>query len=789
MRSSNFARVRDTTQLVTVVLGALGALANVAQAQEQALEEITVTAQKREQSLQDVPMAVSALSGDALAQAGIQNVADLSRRVPALDVQSNSSAISANFRMRRVGALGSIPTFESPVGLFIDGAFRSRAIFGTGELFDIERIEILRGPQSTLYGKNTTAGVLGIYTSAPSEQFTGGAELSAGLLDGGAGSALQTRFKGGVSGPLTESLRGSLSASLADVEDTQGEAVSPGGEDSNDTSRYSVRGQLSLDVAEALSLRLIAGIVRQDDKQSTSDVFIDPAGPLATVILPTFRAAGVSGTCADNDPRNRIACTRAAAGSKLDASEVTLLGSYALSNGWTISSVTSWDSYDFESSQNDVMQVMAPLMTFLDSQDSESLQQELRLSSAGGTKVDWLVGAFLYNNQFDRGDGGNTPTFRADSLGANPVVAAVNQQLFRVPFPLPVAVAGQEGFLDSTLETDYVGVFGQATWKITDAFSLTGGLRWQQEDKQASIRQFANIASPSLITLSLAPAAISTVNDLKRDSSDVTWTVTPQWSIGDDTMLFLTAAHGFKAGGFNTGFGRLPIAQREFADEDVMHYEAGVKLDLLDGRLRLAGSVFSTEYEEYQDAAFVGASFTVGNAEKVELQGLELEGEMLVGEHLTADFSISYADLVYDKNTRGQCYAGRPSNSTTSAGACDLSGEHPLNAPEWKTQLGAEYTQPFMGGDMYARADWSWTDEYFYSTSLDPRLVQDAYSWVNLRAGYRWGNYDLAAWVDNATNEDVVNFAAVLSIYAVDGSYQNWMQAPRSWGLTFRARF
>ena len=282
---------------------------------------------------------------------------------------------------------------------------------------------------------------------------------------------------------------------------------------------------------------------------------------------------------------------------------------------------------------------------------------------------------------------------------------------------------------------------------------------------------------------------MSTTDDLERDTDEVTWTVTPQWEISEEVMLFATAAHGFKSGGFNTGFGRLPIAGREFADEDVMHYEAGVKLEALEGRMRLAASAFYTEYEEYQDAAFVGAQFTVGNAEKVELEGVELEGEVLLTDRLTTDFSISYADLVYDENTSGQCYPGRAPDSATTPGACDLSGEHPVNAPEWKTHLGLEYAQPVNWGEVYARADWSWTDEYNTATSADPRLVQDAHSWVNLRAGTRWDAYEVALWVDNALDEEVVNFAAVMSVYAIDASYQSWMQAPRSWGMTLRMDF
>ncbi len=241
------ARGKGRQRALAVLVGAIAACGGpVVQAEELKLDEMIVTAQKREQSLQDVPLAVSALSGAALADAGIQNMNDISRQVPVLEVQSSTSPAATNFRIRRVGNLGNIPTFEPAVGVFIDGAFRSRAVFGASELFDIERIEILRGPQSTLYGKNTTAGVIGIYTRAPTDELTGGGELSVGNVEGGAGDALSTQFKGAVSGPLTDTVRGSLSGSYAKADETMGEAIVNGGEDGNDADRYSVRGQLEL---------------------------------------------------------------------------------------------------------------------------------------------------------------------------------------------------------------------------------------------------------------------------------------------------------------------------------------------------------------------------------------------------------------------------------------------------------------------------------------------------------------------------------------------------------------
>ncbi len=199
--------------------------------------------------------------------------------------------------------------------------------------------------------------------------------------------------------------------------------------------------------------------------------------------------------------------------------------------------------------------------------------------------------------------------------------------------------------------------------------------------------QGTNDPAPSVISLLLAPAIVS-ASGLHRDTRELTWSVTPQWFATDTTMLFTTLAHGFKSGGFNIGFGRLPIADREFQDEDVEHFEIGVKSELADGRVRLAASAFQTDYDDYQDAAFVGTQFTVGNAEKVELDGVEVEGTAVLTQALTLDFAVSYADLVYATNTHGACRPGFAPNSRTSPGACDLSGEHPVNAPRTKDSPG-----------------------------------------------------------------------------------------------------
>jgi iron complex outermembrane recepter protein len=329
-----------------------------------------------------------------------------------------------------------------------------------------------------------------------------------------------------------------------------------------------------------------------------------------------------------------------------------------------------------------------------------------------------------------------------------------------------------------------LGVFGQAAWNVTPRFSVISGLRWQEEKKYAAIGNSLNDSAPSVISLLLANPSIA--GSLSRSADKFTWSFTPQYYLSDKSMLYATAANGFKSGGFNVGFGSIPLNSREFLNETVIDYEAGVKTTLFQGHLQADATAFHTEYHNYQDAAFVGAQFTVGNAQKVALYGFESSVLALLGHGLTANLATSYAVLKYVEDYNGQCYPGRTPDSPTDPAACNLSGTRPNNAPAWKTSLGVQYERAASFGDFYARADWSWTGTYNTSFSADPRLMQPSYSWVNLRTGVRHKNFETLLWMDNALNKTVVDLEPVLNIYAGDGSYQSYLQQGRSFGITFR---
>ena len=762
-------------------VAAVLAASTAALADEQpAIQEVVVTAQKRSESIQNVPVSVSALSGSQLEANGINDLAAVARAVPTLDVQTSNGPATVNYRMRRVGNNGNIPSFEPEVGLFVDGAFRNRSFFGSGGLLDVERIEVLSGPQSTLYGKNTTAGVVSIFSRAPGSRFTASAEATAGGYDSPDHAQLGT-FKGTISGPLADGWSAGLSAGWTG-NDYLFSSGFPGGPGQDSVSRYASRLQLR-HVGESSDVRLIVEQLGSNGRNGSPDATTFYPGSPATNLHNFLIAQGLSAPCTGSDSRDYGNCLYAPLQTNLSATDATLLWDYHFDNSVTFSSVTSWDNYLYQMRQNDAIQLGAPILGYYDRQIGHSLQQELRFTSPGHETVDWLGGMFYYHNNLLRG-GSEQPTFYSEQLAAAPFWRPILNNL--VGAPILMGTNGQESFVDSPLATDYIAFFGQTVWNVNSRFHINAGLRWQNEKKAATINQYQNDPTPTLMTLVINSTIKPT--ELSRSSTKITWSLTPQFDLSENSMLYATAAEGFKSGGYNTGFGRLPANQREFSDETVLDYELGIKSTLWQHRLQLHAALFDTTYNNYQDAAFIGAQFTVGNAQQATDRGGELGLIALLTDKLTADFNASYADFKYATYTDGVCYPGRAPDGSV-AGTCNLSGQHPIDAPPGKVSLGLEYRTPVSFGEFYSRIDGDWTSRYNTSFSADPRLTQDPYTWLRARIGVNFGHVDVALWGDNLLNEHVADTDQLLNLFSHDPDTQTFLQPPRSFGITVRAKF
>ena len=378
-------------------------------AEEQTLESVIVYAQKRAATLQDVPVSMSTLSGEELASAGIIDIDDLASAVPTLDLQSSVSPVTTTLRIRRVGSLGNIPTFEPDVGLFVDGAFRSRSLLGTGELLDVEHVEVLNGPQSSLYGKNVSAGLVAVYTRKPGGVFAGEAELTGGLIDA-PNSAGLGRARISLSGPISGTLGGSLAAAWSQHGTTLSNAL-PGGADGNDLARATMRGQLLWSPSGELELRLLGGYLQERGDQGESDVYLAP-GARSTTLAAALQQLDPGAVCPDNQPHDRTTCSVATNALDLEATDLTLLANYRL---------RQWLDAQFNQQLGSIpgpratttmsVQLFTPLLFFHDSERGTSVQEELRLASADSARVAWLAGLSWYANNYQRGMDGRRPMF------------------------------------------------------------------------------------------------------------------------------------------------------------------------------------------------------------------------------------------------------------------------------------------------------------------------------------------------------------------------------------------
>ena len=758
------------------------------------IEEIVVTAQKRAEPLQDVPVTVSALPASLLRDAGVVSMQGVAALVPSLQIVTNNSPINTAYRIRGVGSDANIPTFEPDVGLFIDGVYIVRAGLGIGELADIERIEVLKGPQSTLYGKNVTAGVVNIVSKSPADSFEASAEDTFSTLDGSI-DAPANRLGAAISGPLSEHVRGRLTGVWYD-QGASVENLDPETRDANDMERYAVRGLLDIDVAQGGLLRL--AYTRGEIPKSYSfnpDVYY---GATATALGKTLGPLFGLEPCPVNNPDARVICTTApyTVAAHTDVAAATLTAPLG-SN--TLTSITAWTDYLSDSVAHDINQVQAPVLALYDNQQKgETFSQELRVTSPNDETLEWLTGIYYLYTSLEWGNLGRTPTF---ILGPAAPYLSLTPSL---PADIVFGQTGDVGYQNSQAYSDYAALFGQATWHLSNKFSLTGGLRRQDQHQHDSVDASYHVAADpnpayagtpyqylNLITTVLSSPA---GNGIYRHNTDNwTYSATADYKPTEGGAIYLTYAHGSKAGGTNIGFGNAKPQNRPFADETVDNVEAGAKFDLFDQRMRVALAAFHTRYDEFQNAGFVGLQFLVNDAANVTVNGFEAEAKLAPVQGLTIDTAITYLRAQYDTYLGGACYYGRAPDSlpddTGAFTACNLSGSTLPFAPDWRTAVGLEYEWGTRIGEFYGRVDWQWSSEYYTNTNLDPRNIQDAYSLVNLRLGLRFGyGFDASLFANNVSNRVVITQDAVANLIA-DASYQRYLENPREVGLTVRKRF
>ena len=821
---------------------ALATTASVSQAQQ--LEEVIVTAQKRTESLQDVPISVSAIQGDKLQEAGIANMSALADYVPNLYI--SEASVNTNIFLRGMGS-GNNQAFEQSVGMYIDGIYMGRGRQYRSPFLDVERVEVLRGPQGTLFGKNTVAGAVNVTTASPDvgEELNGSIAVAAEDNDG-------FLTEGYVSGSPTDSLALRFAFKYNENDGTVENTYLGGDEQLLEESMYRLTAVWqptdSLDVnfkysyseydrvgASQSTKRYLTPEQRVQDLPNHG-AFAQAAYALTDQFYPEIVDESKKEFSTFKDNGYGVDGKTLGIGINPDSSDNTtdnfaLKLDYSMGD-YLLTSITGWSSYE---SLDGVDVDWLPLQFLArdDDQEFEQFSQEFRITSPGGEFFDYVAGVYYEQSdlEFDRRV---TIDSSMDDLFQH---APANAFIPSLPPGLTVGALGinslaqliafGEGNIylanqvarnhNYQLDSDSWAVFGQGTFNISDTFRITLGLRYTEENKDVVSSQVLSDDITGLAVASDDPnlRAIFAGNfntytyHYKESRSTDKWlpAANIQWDVGDDSMLYVSLSQGFKSGGFTGaddgepgGFivGQIPGPDDpavfttpkedfEFEDEEVDAFEIGGKHTLLDGGMTLNWAYFYTEYDNLQTSVFKGVGFGVSNAASTTVQGVEVDMAWQVTDGLRLGANAAWLDAEYDEYSTAPCTAIQLDADPlcgTPDGATnnDLSGQPTLFAPEYNYALFYDYSYIMSGGmEIFTSGELNFKDDYSPAGDNDPLDMVDDFTKVNLRLGLRGDAWEVMAYGRNIFDEHV--FAQRADTPVLSGSHTGYIDAGAVFGL------
>lgn len=752
-------------------------------------EGIVVTARRRAETSQDVPIALSVVSSQTLERSGNFTLNQIQQLVPSLQVTATNPR-NSNINIRGLGANSAIAVdgLEYGVGVYVDGVYYGRPGQSQFDLIDLQQIEVLRGPQGTLFGKNTTAGALNITTREPSFD----PELT---VEGSIGDYKYHQIRASGSIPIIAD-KVALRLSIADTHRDGFLLNLHDGRKAQDYDNFNARGQLLIKPAENLKIRLIGDFSRQ--KQHHFLTLIDgyfttfaDGTPIPNNIFD--RAARTGYSLPEPDAFRRQG--------RADAPFQANMKSYGVSGqvDWdigaaTLTSITAWRGWDWHP-KNDIDGTSLSINTLADLRNEQrQFSQELRIASNGENRVDYLAGLF-YFWQVVRGHG--RTGYGKDFAEWNLSPAAVPQATIALT---DLALTDFEAHYVSDPRTRSYAAFGQIDWHITDALTLTGGLRYTHEDKEGS---FSRFPVPSGLDLSgLTPeqlAAVAAIRNnpqfqlsnlsfaarLKDDA--ISGLATVSYKLTPEVLLYGTYSRGSKSGGLNvTGGG----ASRPVVDpEKVDAFELGFKSQFLDGRLTLNGAAFLTEIRDYQTTISEQIPGTTANTQylanipKVRSRGVEADLGFSPAEWISLSASAAYTDARFVRFTNSPQAPER----TNEASVQDLSGVRLPGVSRFAYSLSADVSRPLTDRlDAYARADWLHRSSFNSSAVNSVHSVVPGYGILNVRIGLRANEaIDLSFWARNLLDKDYyLNRAG-----GTFGLITAMIGEPRTAGATLRVKW
>lgn len=695
------------------------------------LEEVVVTATKRATGLQDTPIALSVMSGDKIADQGIGSLEDMAIFLPNVHIAEGGAG--DQLFIRGIGS-GINYSFEQSVGTFIDGVYFGRGQAARSSFLDIERVEVLKGPQSTLFGKNTIAGAINITTAKPSDEFEGRVELTAEPEFGGWGTTVM------LSGPLSDTFGARV---VVKREETDG-YMNNTFKNRDERQAENTVGRIVLDWQPTENLGLTLKYeMGKSDTLGRQDV-LSVATPFSVgryqVSDPNFSAnfgydkssQNITGGKSDNqfhDSEWKI---------------TTLTAEWALGE-YTLKSITGYVDYEFS---NYLDSDYGPLEFLARGRDEQHKQftQEFLFSSPIGETVEYLAGVFYQDEEL--------------------------KHLRETDVQLSAAGIGNGGFDASGVgifnqDASTISAFIQGTFNVSDNFRLIAGVRYSRDEKDfykdsITMNYLSRTPSPALAGiydqllnfstdhifsngqatrctgLNYTCQTVAFATD--RSESNVTGDITVQWDASDDAMVYFKVGNGYKAFGFDEANGRGAIDAQAYEEESVIAYELGAKLDLLDGRARLNMAVFLSEFEDTQVSTFDGnAGFVVGNAAESEVYGFEADGSIVLTEQLTLSAGFAYLDASYKAYKDAACNEPQIIDWIAAGGrraTCvqDLTGKSLQFSPEFSGNVALDFATPIADAmELGFTLDVMYSDEYQVAADHDPVLAQDSFFKVNAR--------------------------------------------------------
>jgi iron complex outermembrane receptor protein len=753
------------------------------------IEEIIVTAQRREQSLQDTPVSVTALSGNDLTARMAGNLADVGNFVPNLDFStatqsSRSSFVSAVF-IRGVGQPDFIVTTDPGVGIYVDGIYYGRTTGGVVDMLDIERVEVLRGPQGTLFGKNTIGGALNIVSAKPGEEFGGTAELTYGRFD-------RINFRGDINLPLDENLYGHFAISTKHSDGygkrldlATGREVDEVGEDDKVAGRARLRWLAS----DKLEANLAFDYTRVREPQVPDDIkSINPAAPLlglwnALVGFPS----GMPYTPAFLTPGDYENFATGPNQSELDLWGISLTLDWE-AGPYNFKSITAYRDLEALFSNDGDGSPLRVLGSDMVDLDQNQISQEFQLfGKSFNERLDWLVGFYYFEESafeithayvlpgiFQSLEAAPFLLGPAGPLGPCPPPAVVAS----LPKPGPLGCAGNPNNIP--LDLDFYGtndvditnysVFGHGTFALNDQWSITAGIRYTDEDKIHDL-YYLRVNSGFII----APPGT------RREVSS--GAVTPkaglEFRATDNLMLYFSAARGFRSGGFN---GR-PFFQESvlaFDPEYLWSYEFGVKSEWFNRRLVANAAGFYNDYSDIQltsnrATADGNVAIFTENGGKAEMKGFEIELHARPVEQLDLMAGVGYIDAEFTSLNPGVTVT--------------LNTVFP-KTPEWDLNLSAQYFVPVGDfGMLTLRGDYAYRSQYYNDVTNTPGLVQDGFGLINARIALEDNSktWELALFGTNLTDKHYIT-GGVGGLAAI-GLDEVQYARRREWGIALSYRF